>query len=385
MAGKQYNVGIIGYGYAPLSLSFPASKPKQTTNPTLFSPSMSAKVFHLPLIAVTPRFHLHSIVQRTPRPDNDASKAYPNIKIYSSAAAMLSDPAIDIIIITTAPDSHFALAKSALEANKHVLVEKPFVPTAAQADTLARLATTHACLLCVYQNRRWDADFLTVQQLRRDGRLGRIVEFESHFDRWKPERPTTWKGMLSMAEAGGPLYDLGTHLLDQVVVAFGVPRAVTGFFANERNDGTAEPDAFTAVLQYGPGAPLVTVKSGVVSADTAQLRFWVRGTKGSYKKYHLDVQEDQLKQGLKPGDAGFGVESQDRAGSFTVIEDGKPVKSALPNVTPETYGALYAAFADAIDQGNADLVPVKASEAADVLRIIEAIQQSAKEGKTVTL
>ncbi|KAI9746671.1 MAG: hypothetical protein M1818_000385 [Claussenomyces sp. TS43310] len=347
--------------------------------------SLSAKVFHIPLIKVTPEFTLHSIVQRKPSPGSDASIDHPSAKIYTSAADMLADASIDLIVLTTPPNTHSPLARSALEAGKHVLVEKPFVPTAAEARELERLAAARQRLICVYQNRRWDADFLTFRRLQRDGALGRIVEFETHFDRWKPERPPTWKGTLGMADAGGVLYDLGTHLVDQVLVAFGVPRAVTGFFAHERNDGGPEPDAFTALLHYGPGAPLVTVKAGIMSAETAQLRYWVRGTKGSYKKFHLDVQEDQLKAGMLPGDEGFGVEHEDRAGAFTAMEGGTPVKRSVPNVTPETYGALYAAFAKAIEEGDEKLVPVKASEAGDVLRIIEAIQESAREGKTITL
>ena len=122
-----------------------------------------------------------------------------------------------------------------------------------------------------------------------------MVEFETHFDRYKPARPETWKGQLSMDNAGGVVYDLGTHLLDQVFVLYGVPKSVTAFFANQRNDGGEEPDSITVVLEYGEGGPLVTAKAGVMCIETEQLRYWIRGTKGSYKKFGLDVQEDQLK------------------------------------------------------------------------------------------
>jgi predicted dehydrogenase len=346
---------------------------------------MSAKVFHIPLILVTPSFNLHSIVQRTPKPNDNASKDHPTAKIYHSADDMFADPSISIIAITTTPDTHFTFTKSALEAGKHVIVEKPFVPTSTEAQQLVDISSKTGKLICVYQNRRWDTDFLTVQHLIKDDTIGRVVEFETHFDRYKPVRPETWKGTLDMDHAGGVIYDLGTHLIDQAYVLFGLPKTVTAVFANQRNDGEAEPDSFTTLLGYGAGGPLVTAKAGVMSVESEQLRYWVRGTKGSFKKCHLDVQEDQLKAGQKPGDKGFGVESDSMSGTLTVMEGEKPKSSVLKNIEPKTYASLYAGFAKAIEGGGEAAVPVKASEARDVLRIIEAARESAKSGKTVSL
>lgn len=279
----------------------------------------------------------------------------------------------------------FELASLALKANKHVLLEKPFVPTSAEATELINLARTSKRLISVYQNRRWDSDFLTFLSLRASGVLGRIVEFETHFDRYKGERPSTWKGQLGMANGGGVIYDLGTHLIDQVVFAFGLPSSVTAVFDVSRQDGATDPDAITVLLRYKADGLLVTVKAAVLSIETKQLRFWVRGTKGSYRKYGLDVQEDQLKAGKKPGDAGFGVESKEKAGELTVFQDGKPVTKTQENITPETYRKLYEGFAEAIQKGDEELVPVKATEARDVLRVIEAAKESAKTEKTVQL
>jgi predicted dehydrogenase len=345
---------------------------------------MSAKVFHIPLIAVTSGLTLHSIVQRTPVPGNDASKDHPGVKLYNSADAMISDPSIDLIVITTTPDSHFALSKSALEAGKHILVEKPFVPTSEQADELVKIAKQSKRLICVYQNRRWDSDFLTFRKLQAEGTLGRIAEFETHFDRFKPVRPENWKGNLGMADAGGVIYDLGTHLIDQIVFAFGLPEKVTGIFQVSRADGAKEPDAITVLLQYKDGL-LATAKAAVISIESEQLRYWVRGTEGSYKKFHLDVQEDQLKAGLKPGDKDFGIESEKAAGTLTKLEGSKPVTTVLKNVEPETYKALYVQFQKAILAEDDSIVPVKASEARDVLRVIEAARESAEKGLTVML
>jgi predicted dehydrogenase len=346
---------------------------------------MSAKVFHIPLIQTTPSFRLAAIVQRSPAPGNSAPADHPEAKHHTSVDTLLADPTIDIIVVTTPPDSHFNLCTSALQAGKHVFVEKPFVPTSAQATQLIATAQKANKLLCVYQNRRWDSDFLTFRKLQKDGTLGRIVEFETHFDRLKAVKPETWKGQLTMDNGGGVIYDLGTHLIDQAYVAFGLPASVTAVFANQRGEAAgAEPDAFTVMLQYKDGL-LVTAKAGIMSIDTAQLRYWVRGTKGSYKKYHLDCQEDQLKAGLKPGDASFGVEDKSLSGSLTTLVQDKPVTNVFPNIEPETYGALYAGFAKAVESNNEELVPVKASEARDVLRIIEAARESGKTGKTVAL
>jgi predicted dehydrogenase len=345
---------------------------------------MSAKVFHIPLISVTPTMTLYAIVQRSPNPSNDASKDHPSAKIYHDTDALLADPAVDLVVVTTTPDSHFELCSAALQAGKHVLVEKPFVPSSAAADSLAALARQHDRLICVYQNRRWDSDFLTFQQLQTQGTLGRIVEFETRFDRHKPARPETWKGTLSMEQGGGVLYDLGTHLIDQAVLAFDMPRKVMAVFVNQRQDGAEEPDAITALLLYDGGL-LVTVKAGVVSIDVERLRFWVRGTKGSWRKGGFDSQEDQLKVGLKPGDEGFGVETEGREGTLITLEGDKVVKKLTRNTTPETYRMLYSRFAEAVEKGDEELVPVKANEARDVLKVIEAARESARTGNTVEL
>ncbi len=259
------------------------------------------------------------------------------------------------------------------------------MPTSAEAQQLIDISAKTGKLICVYQNRRWDSDFLTVKKLIKEDTIGRVVEFETHFDRYKAERPSNWKGTLGMAQAGGVVYDLGTHLIDQAYVLFGLPKSVTAIFANQRNDGEAEPDSITVLLGYGVGGPLVTAKAGVMCVETEQLRYWVRGTKGSFKKFHLDVQEDQLKAGQKPGDKGFGIESSESSGTVVVLEGGKPKSRVLANVEPETYAALYDGFAKAIGGGGESAVPVKASDARDVLRIIEAAKESAISGKSVSL
>lgn len=324
---------------------------------------------------------------------------------YTSLDALLADGAVDVVVLCTPPPTHFSFARAALEAGKHVLVEKPFVPTAAEAESLAALARERGRVLCVYQNRRWDADFLTVRRLLREGTLGRLVEFETHFDRFRPAAPAapaagakdSWKAALPMRDGGGPLFDLGTHLLDQVFVLFGMPTAVWGRFVRQREGrlvasevdeegGHGEPDSVTAVLSYAATGMLVHVRIGVVSAEARQLRFWIRGSKGSYRKTGLDPQEGWLRGGGKVTDAGFGREDEADYGTLCVVtEDGKIEERACPTDEPETYLKFYELFARAVESGKEEDVPVPASQAAQVLRIIEAITESARTGTEVKL
>lgn len=273
------------------------------------------------------------------------------------------------------------MCKASLEAGKHVVVEKPFLPTSSEAEQLIQIEKQSGKCLAVYQNRRWDADFLTVQKLLKEGSLGDIAEFETHFDRHRPDPPPdTWKA--KDAPAHGSLYDLGSHLIDQVYHLFGKPRSVTAFVGNQRRavkGGAA--DSFTALVEY-PGM-LVTAKAGVVSPEAEQLRYWIRGTKGSFKKHQLDVQEDQLKEGKRPGDAGFGEDPEAHFGTLTTFAEGKAKKETCPTVKPETYVEYYRLLAKAL-RGEGK-VPVSAEEGRDLLLILEAAKQSSDEGRKVTL
>ena len=346
---------------------------------------MSAKIFHIPFITTTPHLRLHGIVQRSPKEGNSAPADYPHLKHYTSVNDLLADAEVDAVVITTTPDSHFELTKSALEAGKHVLTEKPFVPTVAEADALIAVSKQTGRLICVYQNRRWDSDFLTVKHLVQAGALGRIVEYNTHFDRYRADAPTNWKGQLGIPQGGSALFDLGTHLIDQAYVLFGLPQAVHGRLLSQR-EGKADffnPDGVNAELTY-PDGLIVNVRISVLSAETVQPRFWVRGSKGSFRKGGLDPQEDQLKAGVKPTAAGFGKEKAETMKLTAVGDDGKIREEKVPELEPETYRAFYAAFAKALVSGKEEDVPVKATEARDVLRIIEGIVESAKTGRDVT-
>lgn len=359
--------------------------------------SMSAKVFHIPFIKLTDGLVLHSIVQRSPSDTNSAPRDHPSVKHQTSVDDLVADPEVGLVVVTTTPDSHHAIAKQALEAGKHVLVEKPFVPTSALADELAALARQRGLVLCVYQNRRWDADFVTLRKLIDDGELGRVYELNAHFDRHRAARPTNWKTSLPMDRGGGVLFDLGTHLLDQVYVLFGMPSTVSAKFVSQRDGRLVsgagglddEPDSIDALLAYADAGLLVHVRAGVLSVEVEQPRFWARGSRGSYRKTGLDRQEDQLKAGMVGTEADFGRDPPSspshRPGRLArVADDGSVSEVDWPNVEPPpTYFEFYRRLAAALRTGKEEDVPVPASQAADVLRIIEAVRESVKTGKDV--
>lgn len=235
----------------------------------------------------------------------------------------------------------------------------------------------------MYQNRRWDSDFLTLKKYIEDGTLGRIVEFETHFDRHRPEPPAdNWKA--HQAPGTGAVYDLGTHLMDQAVLLFGMPQRVTGFVGSQRAvNPTGLEDSCTVLLHYEK--MLVTVKASVVSPEVNQLRYWVRGETGSFKKFHLDPQEEQLrKQGLQPGDEGFGIEPENRYATLSVCKDGKIVSEVAPTVKPATYSEYYRRLAATLD-GDASQIPVPPDQAVGVIRLVELARESSSLGKTLTV
>ncbi|KAI1390453.1 NAD(P)-binding protein [Hypoxylon trugodes] len=369
MVKSPLNVGVIGYG-------------------------LSATIFHIPFIATTSTLKLHSILQRNPNSSSSsAPRDHPDVNHFTALDQFLADPDLDVVVVTTPPDTHVSFSQQALQAGKHIFVEKPFVPTVADANALIDLAKEKGRLICVYQNRRWDADFLTVRKLLADGSpLGRIVEFETHFDRYKLDKPATWKGSLGIEQGGSALYDLGTHLIDQVYVLFGMPRSVFATFASQRDsilmgpqNLDLEPDSVTTQLFYDNGL-VVFVRMAGVSAEARQPRFWIRGTKGSYRKEGLDPQEPQLKSGMKTDDAKFGWEDPEWNGKLTIVNnDGSITMQDHPNVEPETYRKFYDLFGEAVVQNSEQLVPVPASQARDVLKVIEAAKESARSRRVVEL
>ena len=341
---------------------------------------LSAKIFHIPFITHLPEdFVLHGIVQRTPKPDNDAAKDHPSATIYKSFEEMLDDQAVEVVVLCTPAVSHFEMCKAAIAKGKNLVVEKPFVTKWEDGVEIGRLAKEKGVVVAVYQNRRWDGDWLQLKKVVQSGLLGRVVEVESRFDRYRLEGKGGWKE--SGVVGTGAMFDLGSHLVDQVVSLWGMPKRVLGVRMWQRDGlgeaGKEEEDSFTMLLWFDGGL-LVTCKAASVSAVGRQLRFWVRGTKGSWRKEGLDPQEDQLKGGMGVSDKGFGREGQEWEGELTQVVKGEMKVNRMEAEEPVTYVGFYREVAKAL-KGEGE-VPVSAEQAADVIKLIELARESAKAG-----
>jgi predicted dehydrogenase len=299
----------------------------------------AGRVFHAPLISGVPGLELACVVSSKPA---EVLAEWPQVAVVAQPAQAFADPTIDLVVIATSNESHFPLAHAALLAGKHVLVDKPCTVTLAQTETLLALARERGLVFTVFQNRRFDADFLSLQQVIQSGVLGRIVHFESHFDRYRPAVPDRWRERA--LPGSGLWFDLGAHLVDQALVLFGMPQSIALDTACQR-DGAQVNDYFHAQLRYGdqhPGLRVMLHASALVPALGP--RFVVHGTLGSFVKYGLDVQEEALKAGGRPQWGaldGWGVDPQ--AATITTYPNGTLRAQAMPPATGH-YCALYAAL-----------------------------------------
>lgn len=255
----------------------------------------AGRIFHAPLVAGVPGLHLACIVTRQ---IEAVQRDWPAVPCVAAADTALANPAIDLVVIATPNDSHFELARAALQAGKHVVVDKPCTVTLAETEILLALAGQRGRVLTVFQNRRFDSDFLALQQVIERGQLGRVVQVDSHFDRYRPAVPARWREQ--NLPGSGLWFDLGPHLVDQALVLFGQPDALLLEQANLR-DGARVNDWFHAVLRYDrtQGGLRVILHASTLVAEPGP-RWSVHGTQGSFTKFGLDVQEDALKAGQRP-------------------------------------------------------------------------------------
>lgn len=293
---------------------------------------ISASVFHAPFFATMPQYELVSVVERH---QQESAKKYPAVQVVSTFEALLADPAIDLVVITTPNETHFPYAKAALEAGKHVVVEKPFTITTPEALELIRVAHETKKVLSVYQNRRYVSDFLTIRDLLDKKLLGEIHEFEGHYDRYRAEaRPNAWR---ETAKPGsGILYDLGAHLVDQVCYLFGLPQNIIADIRHQRPHAKAD-DYFDLRLDYG--FTKVILHAGMLVREPGP-RYMIHGTEGSFIKYGEDPQEARLKAGELPTGEDWGKETPETYGLLHTSIDGKIVKEKYPSL-PGHYGLYY--------------------------------------------
>jgi scyllo-inositol 2-dehydrogenase (NADP+) len=332
----------------------------------------AGRVFHAPVIRGVPGLELRAILQRH---GASAQEMYPDVRVVRDLDTLLADDGIRLVLIATPNVSHHELARQCLLAGRDVVVDKPFTVTSAEARDLVETAASRGRLLSVYQNRRWDGDFLTVRQLIASGALGRVVQFESRFDRYRPRRrPAAWRE--SDEPGSGILFDFGPHLLDQALVLFGMPQAITADVRLERDDAVVD-DAFDILLHY----PNLRVLLGATMLACAPgPRLLVHGTRGTYSKYGLDPQENALKAGGLPGSPGWGQEDESLWGVLSLAEDGSVERRAV-RTQPGDYRLFYANVRDAI-AGSAELA-VTPQQALCVIRLLELARESSRRRLTM--
>ncbi|WP_369915665.1 oxidoreductase [Xanthomonas sp. NCPPB 3005] len=344
----------------------------QTFNLALLGYGFVGRVFHAPLIAHTPGLRLHTIVSSR---HDEAAAAYPQARIVADAQQAFADPQIDAVVVATPNQTHAPLALAALAQGKHVLVDKPFTLDVDEAQQVVAQAQRVGRIVSVFQNRRWDGDFLTLRALLEAGTLGEVAEFHSHFDRHRPRVGNRWRE--HALPGSGLWFDLGPHLLDQTLQLFGLPEAIQVDLAQQRHRAQAT-DYFHAVLRY-PRLRAVLHAGSLVAANG--LRFAVHGERGSYLKHGLDTQEAQLRAGLTPAAPQWGEDPL--AGQLTLVaDDGSATAHALQTQRGD-YRHCYAGFREAM-AGRAP-APVDAAQALAVMRLLELGQRSAAEGRTLAL
>ncbi len=333
---------------------------------------MSGEVFHAPLLAANPHFSLYKVLER----HHEKSKVrYPEVTVVKEYQDILKDKAVDLVIVNTPNALHFSMAKEALEAGKHVVVEKPFVIHAEEARELVKLAHKKKKLLTVFQNRRLDSDFLTIRKVLEANLLGNLAEYEAHYDRFRNfVTPNTWKE--DAGPGSGILYNLGAHMIDQALVLFGLPAALTAKLSIQR-EGAKTFDSYHIIMDYQQF--YVVLKSSYLVRDEGP-RYKLLGHLGTFTKYGTDPQEEALKAGKSPDIPEWGKENSTLWGTIDTEVEGLHCKGTIESL-PGNYQLFYDNLHQAISE-QGDLL-VKPEEALQVIRLIELSVQSHKENRTM--
>lgn len=332
------------------------------TKTGVLSFGMSGRIFQAPFLAAHPGFELSAVVERSKK---QAQAIYPDVKSYDTVDEMMADDSIALVVVNTPNATHFEFALKALQAKKHALVEKPFAITSDEARQLYQVAKEQGVQVFPYHNRRYDSDFQSVKQVLASGRLGNLVEAHIRFDRYKYEIGEK-KAKETPGPGAGLLYDLGSHILDQVLSLFGLPDRWSKQVGHFRPD-TQVDDFATMQLSYASGLQ-VSVSTSLLVADPGPA-FVLHGTKGTYTKHRTDVQEKQLADGMRPDDESYGVEPDGVQGKLTTIDEtGNKMQESIPS-SPSSYMRLFEDVHQAIC-GQAPF-PVTEQEIIQQLEILE--------------
>ena len=334
---------------------------------------LAGRAFHAPVIRAVPGMHLASILQRT---GNEAAEKYPDVRMVRSLDELLAIREIRLVVIATPNDTHFPFAKQCLEAGRDVVVDKPFTTTVEEAQALVDLAKKRGRLITVYQNRRYDGDFQAIRRLVAEGTLGRVVRFETHYDRYRPQlKPGAWRE--TTRPGSGILFDLAPHLIDHALVLFGLPEALTADVRVERENAVAD-DAFDIMLHY-PQATRAVLRSSILAA-APRPRFVVLGTRGSFVKQLADPQENNLRYGNIPKEGPWGAEPEENWGVLTVPEGDQLTQRRIPSEKCD-FRDYYANVRDTL-LGKA--APAVTPEwAVNVMRLLEMARESSERRCTI--
>jgi predicted dehydrogenase len=338
---------------------------------------LGGEVFHAPLVSAVPELSLETIVTSDPGRQRRARARYPSARIVDEPRAIWeASDRHDLVVISTHNVSHVALGLDALAAGLATVIDKPLAATAADGRRLAAAAAAAGLLLSVFQNRRWDADFRTVRHLLEAGRLGTVHRFESRYERWVPTVDrSAWRERGAAEEAGGLLYDLGSHLVDQAMHLFGKPTHVYAEVDRRRPDAEVDDDVFVA-LEH-PGGVRSHLWTTVL-ATSAGPRFRVLGDGGTFEKFGMDVQEPALAGGGMPGDRAWGREPEAQWGRLTT-----PAGTEVVESLPGAYETYYEGIAHAMRTGGPP--PVDVEDAIEGLEVLEASRESARTRDVVAL
>jgi predicted dehydrogenase len=338
---------------------------------------LAGAVFHAPLIATTSGMTLRSVVTADPDRRSRARREHPDVRVLDDVGALWERASEhDLVVVATPNRFHVPLALAALEVGLPVVIDKPMAPTSEEGRRVMAAADERGLLLTVFQNRRWDGDFLTVRRLLAEGALGPIVRFESRFERWRPAvREGAWRERGDPEEAGGLLFDLGSHLIDQAVGLFGPPSRVYAEVDRRRPDAEIDDDVFVA-LTHDDGVRSHLWMSVLAAIRGPRMR--VLGMRAAYEKYGLDVQEEALGDGSWPNDATWGREPAERWGRLS-SDDGDRIVETEAGAYPAFYRGVVGSLRDGRPP------PVDPREAVTVLEIVEAAQESGRNGTVVTI
>ncbi len=332
---------------------------------------LAGKVFHAPLFPAA-GLELAAVAS------SDSAKVladHPGVRVHPTPAALFADAEVDLVVLATPSPTHPALMLEALAAGKDVVSDKPFTPTAAEAEQVIAAAAEARRIATCFQNRRWDSDFLTLRRLIESGELGDIRSYRAHFEFYRADVGDRWQE--KPAPGVGIHYDLGAHVIDQALQLFGLPDWVEGDLVIQRAGG-AVADGFHA--RMGRGSLRVDLFGSYFAPDHST-RYAVHGTRGSYMKRFMDIQEDQLRAGMTPLDEGYGIEPQDRWARVTSYAGTEASARFEPSI-PGAHHQFYALLREALETGGPP--PVLAAEARDTIRVIEAIAASSETGRRVS-